>query len=72
MKYVKFTTLEEAEEYKGKLQAHHDATPVEGPKVIDCVFVTYDGKYACTLIDDDYPETTGEIVDSVEPPVVEE
>lgn len=72
MKYIKFITQEDAEEYRIRLQAHHDAginKDQTKPKVIDCVFPTWDGKFALSLQDETWPETTGEIVDSVEPPV---
>jgi hypothetical protein len=73
MKYAKFQTIEQAEAYKIKLQAHHDhdETHKSGPRIVDCVLPTYDGQFALTLIDDDYPATTGEIVDSVNPPAIE-
>ena len=72
MKYVKFDTPEQAEEYRDKLQDHHDATHTDGPRIVDCVLPTYDGMYALTLLDDDYPDVgSGEIVDSVSPPVME-
>jgi hypothetical protein len=72
MKFVKFATQEQAEGYRARLQAHHDATHTEGPRIVDCIVPTYDGIYALTLIDDDYPATDGEIVDSISPPVEED
>lgn len=72
MQYVKFNTIAEAETYKVELQAHHDATinlDKTKPKVIDCVFPTWDGKFALSLQNGTWPETIGEIVNSVEPPV---
>ena len=71
MKYVKFATSEQAEEYRGRLQAHHDTTHTEGPRIVDCILPTCDGMLALTLQDEDYPATDGEIVDSISPPVEE-
>jgi hypothetical protein len=74
MKYVKFETAETAEEYRVKLQAHHDATINQDktkPRVIDCIFMSYDNKFVLSLEDETWPETDGEIVDSIESPVVE-
>ena len=75
MKYVKFDTLEAAMAYLPRLQDHHDETINLGlgPKIIDCIFPTYDGKFALSLQDDTYPDVgNGEVVDTVEPPVMEE
>jgi len=72
MKYVKYPTREAAEEYRVKLQAHHNSNHTEGPRIVDCIVPTYDGYFALTLIDDDYPATDGEIVDSISPPVEED
>jgi hypothetical protein len=72
MKYLKFETVEQAEEYRIKLQAHHDATHTEGLRIVDCIVPTWDGMFALTLLDDDYPATDGEAVESIEIPQIEE
>jgi len=71
MKFVKFATQEQAEGYRARLQAHHDQVQ-EGPKIIILpALLTYDGYFALTLLDDAYPATDGEIVNTVEPPAEE-
>ena len=71
-KYVKFSTMEAALAYLPILQAHVDANYQEAgkPKIHKGIVPTYDGKHAIPL-PATYPETTGEVVDSIEPPVVE-
>lgn len=71
MQYVKFLTMEEAEAYLPILQAHHDATinyDKMNPRIIDCIITTWDRKFSLTLVNGTWPETDGEIVDSIEPP----
>ena len=72
--FIKFNTEQEAEEYRKKLQAHHDATMRERPtKIEDHYFSTWDGKFALYLMDDSYPDVgSGEVVESVDRPKVEE
>jgi len=71
MKYVKFETAEQAEEYRVRLQAHHDETHQAGPRIVDCVLPTWDGKFALTLQDEGYPDVgAGEVVDTVESEII--
>ena len=56
MRFVKFATPEEAEEYRAKLQRHHDETHFlrpENPRIIDVPCRTPDGQYALTLQNED-------------------
>ena len=66
MKYILFATREQAEEYRVKLQAHYDQAFTDR-KVIACIFTALD-RPCLSIATDDYPETTGEIVDSIDPP----
>jgi len=72
-KYVIFSTEEEAEAYRARLQAHHDAEinqEVTKPKIIDCVIKTWRG-YALSLQFGTWPDVgSGVIVDSIEDPKV--
>ena len=71
--YVKFSTQEEAEEYRQRLQAYHDGQGRQGPRVIDCVVETWDGMFACTLLaGDEAPASDGVLVDTIERLGVEE
>ena len=67
MKYILFNTEAEAEEYRERLQAHYDQAFTDR-KVIACLFHTWEGRPCLSIATDDYPETTGEIVDSIDPP----
>ena len=53
MKYVKFTTEQEALDHMARLQAHHDEEHTTGPRLIDTVIPSPDGQYATTLQDAD-------------------
>lgn len=66
MKYILFDSTEEAEEYREKLQAHYTET-ITDKKVIACIFTALD-RPCLSVLTDDYPETTGEVVDSIDPP----
>jgi len=67
MKYILFDSKEQAEEYRVKLQAHYDKT-ITDKRVIACIFHTYENRPCLSIMTDDYPETTGEVVDSIDPP----
>ena len=65
------------DKYIKKLQKHYDETHIPGqPWIIALPVVTYEGKYACTLVNNGTSEPGNDgddgIVDSIEPPVVEE
>jgi len=84
MQYVKFTTMEEAKAYLPKLQTHYDATVNTDrtkPRVIACIFPTWDKMVALPVNAEEermgakivpWPVTSKEIVDNVDPPIVEE
>jgi len=67
MKYILFDNTEEAEEYRKRLQAHYDQAFTD-KLVIACIFHTYENRPCLSIATDDYPETTGEVVDSIDPP----
>lgn len=71
MRYAKFNTREEAELKRPVLQAYHDKRDFPGPHIVDCVVSVYDGTFALTLQEDDSIDLGGEVVESLEPPVVE-
>ncbi|MFA6411209.1 MAG: hypothetical protein WCW53_00830 [Syntrophales bacterium] len=72
MKFVIFPTEKEAEEYRVRLQAHHDAGLNQDktrPKIIDCVVKTWRGEYALSLLDSTWPDAgNGIIADNIEDP----
>jgi hypothetical protein len=68
--FAKFTTEDAALQYLPVIQAHVDGLHVSGPKVIKAVIPTFDGKWAIPL-PETYPETSGEVVENIDPPVVE-
>lgn len=72
-KYVIFPTEEEAEAYRVRLQAHHDAgmnQDTTKPKIIDCIIKTWRG-YALSLQFGTWPDVvSGIIVDSIEDPKI--
>ena len=84
MQYVKFSTIEDAQEYLPKLQAHYDATVNQDrtkSRVIACIFPTWDKMVALPVDAENermrtkiipWPVTSKEIVDNVDPPIVEE
>ena len=65
--FVKFNTEQEAEEYKVKLQSHHNATASQRTtKIEDHCFSTWDGKFALYLMDDSCPNVgSGEVVENM-------
>ena len=67
MKYILFNTEAEAEEYRERLQAHYSET-IADKLVRACIITIWDGRYCLSVLTDDYPATTGEVVDSIDPP----
>ena len=72
-KYVKFATKEEADNYLPRIKEHVDAHYQQAgkPTVIMLPPIkTWDGYWAIPL-PETYPETSGEVVDTIEQPVIE-
>lgn len=68
--WIKFSTSEEAEECQKTMQAAVDAEHRLGPKEIILPVATYDGMWAISFAAT--IEHSGELVESIEPPAVEE
>lgn len=68
--WIKFDSIEEAGECQRNMQAAVDAEHRPGPKEIILPVRTYDGMRAIPVSAE--IEHSGELVESIEPPVVEE
>ena len=68
--WIKFSSIESAGECQRAMQAVIDAEHRPGPKEIILPVATYDGMWAMPVSAE--IEHSGELVESIEPPVVEE
>lgn len=72
-KIYKANKYDKVLKYQAKLQKHYNDTHIPGtPWIISCPVVTWEGKYAMTLIGTGTPENDGDDGDteSIEPPIM--